>query len=166
MFFFKKSWGEGKSRVQCLWRASPLMLYSLTCQKLCLMYLRLYYTIQKTQCTILQPTLNSLGRRDTRPKRGSGASHQLSNTKWTHKHSWLVRALKENCENHDIFFCIASVLLEVTFLYENNKKEYEHHLELNKDRGISLCICVSLVGLEVIFHNGHCMLPDGASPDS
>ena len=53
------------------------------------MYLRLYYTIQKTECTIIQPTLNSLGRRDTRPKRASGASHQLSNTKYTHKHTWL-----------------------------------------------------------------------------
>ena len=80
----------------------------------------------------------------------SGAQrHKAKESKWSitsivqHQidtQTQLAGALKENCENHDIFFCIPSVLLKVIFLYENNEKEYEHHLELYKDRGISLCI--------------------------
>ena len=48
-------------------------------------------------------------------------------------------------------------------LCENNKKNMSITLNYIK---IAVFLYVSFVGLEVIFHNGHCMLPDGTSPDS
>ena len=96
----------------------------------------------------------------------SGAQrHKAKESKWSitsivqhqiHTQTQLAGALKENCENHDII-CILSVPLE------NNKKNMSITLDYIK---IAVFLCVSFVGLEVIFHNGHCMLPDGTSPDS
>ena len=102
----------------------------------------------------------------------SGAQrHKAKESKWSitsivqhqiHTQTQLAGALKENCENHDIFLYSQRPVGGI-FLFENNKKNMSITLNYIK---IAVFLCVSFVGLEVIFHNGHCMLPDGTSPDS